>query len=109
VDLEQEATVRRPEWAVINAGRTAGVGAGAIGPKSQPLPLIPHDEVSRQQEHLLPVVVHKRKSGVGAGLKPQQSRPIADLGILVERAREDLLLNAGRIAQAFASWVARGV
>src|SRR5262249_13908856 len=98
VDLEQKAAIRRPEGAVMNTGWTAGVGVGAVGFELRPFSLIPHGEVSRQQENLLPIVMHEGRGGPRARRKPQQSGPIAGLRVLVEHAGEDFLLDSGRIA-----------
>jgi predicted TIM-barrel fold metal-dependent hydrolase len=43
--------------------------------------------------------VHERRRGVDAGIEPQQARAAATLAGLVERSRQDLLLDAGRISR----------
>src|SRR5262249_28107275 len=55
-------------------------------------------EIARNEIDLLPVVMHKRLRRERTGLKPQQPRPVSPLGCLIERACQDLLLDALRIA-----------
>src|SRR5690349_822254 len=54
-------------------------------------------QVAGEQEHLFPIFVNERRRRVDAGCEAQQSGPTAALFDLVERSRQDLLLNTRRI------------
>src|SRR6266545_1117936 len=96
--LEQHAAGFGLERAVMDPGRPAGVGRRLEGLAAPALRIVADDEIAGQEINLLPVVVHERRGGVFAGRKPQQPRPAPHFARLVEIARQDLLLDAGRIA-----------
>src|ERR1700682_1762105 len=50
-------------------------------------------QVAGEQEHFFPIFVNERRCRVDAWREPQQPGPTAALVGLVERSRQDLLLN----------------
>src|SRR6201997_1389576 len=50
-------------------------------------------QVAREQEHFFPIFVNERRCRVDTWREAQQSGPTAALVGLVERSRQDLLLN----------------
>src|SRR5208282_2002514 len=80
------------------AGRTAGIGVRTVSLERERACLVADDQISGQQENLLPIVMDKGKGGASARCEPQQSRPVADSTLLVERAGKNFLLDPVRIA-----------
>jgi hypothetical protein len=54
-------------------------------------------QTARYEVNLLPIVVNKRRSRVDARSKAEEPRAPSALGDLIQRTREDFLLDAGRI------------
>src|SRR5262249_44133224 len=98
VQLEQQAARVRAERPVRRARGPARVRIRAELRSALAVPVAADDEVARHEVHLLPVVVHERLGRVHAGREAQMARAEAAPGLLVEEAREDLLLDARRIA-----------
>ena len=98
VDFEQHAAVFGLERAVINIGRTARIGGRLERLAALALGVVADREIARQQIDFLPVVVDERCGRVDARLEPQQPRAASRLAPLIDIARQDLLLDAGRIA-----------
>src|SRR5438045_2442163 len=94
VDLEQEAAAVRFERAVHRAGRAAGIGAGREILAAIAVQVVADRQIALDQVNLFPIFVHERRGGVDAGREAQQPGAAAALGGLVERAGEDLLLDA---------------
>src|ERR1700752_2252096 len=91
VNFVEDAAVARSEGAVVHAGRAAGVGRGEGLLAALPLPVVSDNEIALDHVDLLPVVVHERLGGEGAGLDPEKARAAAALARLVEVRGEDLL------------------
>ena len=87
----------RFERAVRSAGWTARIGGRLERLAALALGVVADREIARQQVDFLPVVVDERCSRVDARLEPQQPRA-SRLAPLIDIARQDLLLDAGRIA-----------
>src|SRR5262249_11181219 len=97
VDLEQQTAALRLERSVRRAGRPAGVGAGTELLAALAVPVVADDQVARNEVHLFPVVVHEGIRRVHAGREPQLAAGVRARPLLVERARQYLLLDAFRI------------
>ena len=91
---------RRPdsERPVIDAGRAHRVGVARKFLPAAAVLIIADDQVARHQKDLLPIVVNERLGRIGAGREAQQPGTVAALGLLVEHAGDDLLLDTWRIA-----------
>jgi hypothetical protein len=95
--FKQKAAGVRTERPVHCAGRPAGIGEGCKPLAALAVRIGANCEIPAHEKHLFPVLVHERLRRVGTGDETQESRPTAALVPLVERAGEDLLLDAGRI------------
>src|SRR5579871_3386562 len=82
----------------MNAGRTASVSRRAERLAALALRVVADGKIALEEPHLLPMVMHERRGGEGAGLKAQEPRAASHLAPLVEVAGEDLLLDRRRIA-----------
>src|ERR1700680_3312475 len=98
VDFEQHAALLRFEWAVMNAGRPAGIGRAVKSFATFSLRIIADDQIAGEEINLFPMIVHKGRGREHAGVEAQQARPASGLGLFVDIAREGFLLDAGRIA-----------
>ena len=78
--------------------RPARIGEGLECSPAFALLVVADREVSRDQEHLFPIIVHERLGGEDPGRDAQQPRAAAAFVFLVERPREDLLPDSRRIA-----------
>src|SRR5262249_61699852 len=94
----QTAAGLRLERPVEYAGRPHRVGVTFELLTAFALLVVPHNEVARHQEHLLPIFVYERLGRVSAGGEPQQARAVAALVLLVELAGDDFFLYAPRVA-----------
>src|SRR5436305_3036103 len=82
----------------MHAGRPAGVGRLEGLLAAATLLVVADDQVPLHDIHLLPVIVHERLGRVRARLDLQEPRAAAAFIHLVEIARQDLLIEARRIA-----------
>src|SRR5437763_7082513 len=98
MNLEEETTAVRFKRAVHGAGWATGIGARREILAAPALGVVADRQVALDQIHLFPILVHEGFGRVDSGLKAQQPRAAAALLRFVERAGEDLLLDAGRIA-----------
>src|SRR5262245_46155544 len=98
VNFVEEAAAIGLEWTMVDAGRAAGIGRSVEWFAALALGIVADDEVARHQVDLLPVVVHEWRGGVDAGIEAQQPRAASHLAGLVEVARQNLLLDARRVA-----------
>src|SRR5690242_2931350 len=87
------------ERTVINAGWAHGIGIVLKLLTPIALPIIADDQVTGEQEHLLPVVVDKRIRRVGTRGKAQQPRTVAALILFIKFAGDYLFLNSRRVAR----------
>ena len=78
--------------------RTAGIGWSRETLPAIALRIVPDDEIAGEQVNFFPMIVDERRRGVFTRDEAQEARTAATLARLVEIAREDLLLDAGRIA-----------
>src|SRR5439155_11293641 len=99
VNLEQQTAAVRLEGAVHRAGRPAGIGARRKTLAALPRRVVADCQIALDEIHLFPIIMHEGLGRVDAGLEAQQPRAAAVLLRLVERAGEDLLLDAGGIAR----------
>src|SRR5262249_41115096 len=99
VDLVQQAALRGLERTVIDARRPACVARRLDEFDAPALRVIADDEITGHKVHLLPVIVHEGRGGVGAGREAQEPRAASHLARFVEVTGENLLLDAGRIAR----------
>jgi hypothetical protein len=84
---------------VNSTRRTAGIGWSRETLPAIALRIVPDDEIAGEQVKFFPVIVDERRRGVFTRDEAQEARTAAALARLVEIAREDLLLDAGRIAR----------
>src|SRR6185369_904117 len=98
VNFVEDAAVARSERAVMHAGRTAGVGRGEGLLAALSLRVVSHHEVAVHHVDLLPMVVHERLRGAGAGVDLEEPGAAAALRGFIEVRGEDLLPEPGRIA-----------
>src|SRR6516162_7856148 len=98
MDLDQHATVFRFERPVKRARRPAGIGVRLECLTSIAMLIVSDRQVAGEQEHFFPIFVNERRCGVDTWREAQQSGPTATLVGLVERSRQDLLLNARGIS-----------
>src|SRR3984885_16211017 len=82
---------------MVGARRTACIGERLECLATLPVGIVADGQVALDQEDFLPVLVHEWRRRVGAGIEVQEARPASTLVFLVERARENLLLDTGRI------------
>ena len=82
-----------------DAGRPTGIGRRRKRVTAGPGGVVADDQLTGQQVHLLPMVMHERGGGVDARIEAQQPGAASHLAGLVEIAGEDLLLDAGGIAR----------
>src|SRR5215470_20331830 len=95
--VKQAARVRL-EWAVHRAGRSAGISAWHEIFAASAFGIVADGEIARDQINLFPIFVDKGRRREHPGRKTQQTRAAAAPVPLVKRSRQDLLLNASRIA-----------
>src|SRR5262249_462964 len=99
VDLIKHASSHRLERSVHGTRWTAGIGWSRETLSAIALRIVADDEVASEQVNLLPVILNKTCPGVFTRDKAQEARTAAALARFVKIAREDLLLDAGRIAR----------
>src|SRR5690606_26577923 len=87
------------ERAMISAGRTAGISVGFERLATFAILVIADRQVTGEQEDFFPVIMHERLGREHTRLKAQQAGTGAALVFLIQRAGEDLLLDAGRVAR----------
>src|SRR5262249_24912413 len=83
---------------MVDARRPARIGGRVKRLTALPMGVTADNEVTRDQIHLFPMVVDESGGGEDAGFELQQARPAPHFSRLVEIARQNLLLYAGRIA-----------
>src|SRR5437588_444892 len=99
VNLEQQTATIRLERTVHRAGRAARIGARRKALAALPIRVVADRQITLDEIHLLPIIMHEGLGCVDAGLEAQQPCAAAVLLRLVERTGEDLLLDAGGIAR----------
>jgi hypothetical protein len=99
VDLIEHASSHRLERSVRSTRRTAGIGWSRETLPAIALRIVADDEIAGEQVNFFPVIMDERRRGVFTRDEAQEARAAAALARLVEIAREDLLLDAGRIAR----------
>src|SRR6185503_6794869 len=98
VDLVEDASALGGERAVVHARRPAGIGRRDALLAAAALRVVADDQVAVHDVHLFPVIVHERLGRERARLDLQQPRAAALLRLLVQVARQDLLVEAQWIA-----------
>src|SRR4051794_21278684 len=98
MDFEKHAALLRFERAVMDAWRAAGIGRAMKRLAASALCVAAHDQIAGEEINLLPMIMHKRRGGVDARIEAQQARAASHFFRLVDVARKDFLLDAGRIA-----------
>src|SRR5690348_9282352 len=99
MDLVEDAAALGGERTVLHARRPAGVGRRVALLAATPLGIVADDQVALRDVDLLPVIVHEGLGGKRARLDLQQPRAATALAYLVEIARQDLLVEARRVAR----------
>ena len=99
MQLEQEAPRFGLERAVSGTWGPACVGVRTVFRSAPAFLVIADDQIARYEVNLFPVVVHERLGGVYARRKAQVTRAKAALVLLVDRTRQNLLLDALRITR----------
>ncbi len=99
MQLEQDAALLGLERTMHRARRAAGIGEGLIALAATTGVVIADRQVAGHQKHLLPVLVDEGFCGEHAGFKPQQPAAAAAPVRLVQRTRQDLLLDAARVTR----------
>src|SRR5262249_54884658 len=92
--FEQQATALGFERAMWRAWWPARIGVGTEADATVAVLIVTDDQIARQQIDLLPVFVHERLHRVHAGREAQMAGSMTALRLLVEEAREDLLLDS---------------
>ena len=96
--LIQQTPAIRFERAMHRAGGSAGISAGRKALAASAFGIVADGEVAGYQIDFFPIFVDEGCCGENARRKAQQACAAAPPVFLVERARQDLLLDAGRIA-----------
>src|SRR5690349_3088278 len=99
MDLVQDAAALGGKRAVLHARWPAGIGRRKALLAAAPLGIVADDQVPVHDIHLLPVIVHEGLGRISARLDFEQPRAAAALIRLVEIARQNLLVEARRIAR----------
>src|SRR5690348_2945112 len=99
MDLVQQTAAVRFEGSVDRAGRAAGVGARGKALAALTRGVVADRQVALDQIDLFPIFVDERLRREYPRCEPQQAGSAAVAALFVERARQDLLLDAGGIAQ----------
>jgi hypothetical protein len=76
-------------------GRAAGIGARGKALAALPRGIVPDRQIALDQIDLFQIFVDKRLRREHPRRKPQQAGSAAVAPLFVERARQDLLLDAG--------------
>jgi hypothetical protein len=84
---------------VKHAGRAAGVGVGLERFAAFALLIVANGQIAGKQENLFPILVNERLGRIDARLEAKQTGAAPAFVRFVEGARENLLLDAGRIAR----------
>src|SRR6202044_350122 len=98
MDLVQHTAAIRLERPVMDAGWPARIGRRIERLAALAFVVVADDQVAGDQINFFPVIVHEGCRGVDAGREAQQPRAAARLFGFVEIARQDFLLDAGRVA-----------
>src|ERR1700677_3834805 len=80
-----------------SARRAYGVGVAGELPSSFAAAVVANCQVAREQEHFFPVFVDEGRSSVDSGRETKEAGAGTAFGFFVERARDNLFLNAQRI------------
>src|ERR1700757_1782970 len=80
-------------------GRAAGIGARGKALAALPRGIVADRQIALDQIDLFPIFVDKRLRREPPRRKPQQAGSAAVASLFVERARQDLLLDAWGIAR----------
>src|ERR1700749_4248868 len=99
VDLIEQTAASRFERPVDRTGRSARISAGREILAAFPGGVVNDREVALYQKDLLPIVVHKPPRRDPARPKAEQPGTAPAAPLLVETARQDLLLDTVRIAR----------
>src|SRR5712671_1361539 len=98
MDLVEETAAVRPEGPMDRARRPAGIGAVREILATPALGIVAHRQVTLDQINLFPILMDERFRREYAGRKAQEAGAASASPLLVERAGQNLLLDAGRIA-----------
>src|ERR1051326_562762 len=98
MDLVEQAAAVRAERTVMGSRRAARIGERLERGAALAVRVVADDQVSRDQKHLFPIIVHERPGREGARRDAQQPRAAAALVGLVERPGKNLLLDSRRVA-----------
>src|SRR6202011_3171519 len=71
VNLIEQAAALGLEWPVMDARRPAGIGRRLERLATLSCLVVADNEIALDDIHLLPVIVHERRRGVGGRLEPQ--------------------------------------
>src|SRR5580704_4555944 len=98
MDLVQQTAAVRFEWSVDGAGRPAGISARGKAFAALPRGVVADGQVPLDQVDLFPIFVDERLRREHSRRKPQEAGSAAAAAMFLERARQDLLLDARGIA-----------
>src|SRR3974390_761515 len=98
MDLDQHTTGFRFERTVKRARRPAGISVRLEGFSPLAMLIVSNRQVAGEQEHFFPIFVNERRCRVDAWREAKQAGPTAALFGLVERSRQDFLLNTRGIS-----------
>src|SRR2546423_15318163 len=83
---------------MVDARRAAGIGRRVERFAAFSLRIVADDQVAGNEVDLLPMIVHERRGGEGAGLEAEQSGAASHLARFVEVTGENFLLDTCGIA-----------
>src|ERR1700730_1743403 len=98
MDLVQQTAAVRFEWSVDGAGRPAGISARGKAFAALPRGVVADRQIPLDQVDLFPIFVDERLRRDPPRRNPQEAGAPAAAPLFVERARQDLLLDARGIA-----------
>src|SRR5690606_20417002 len=94
VKLQEETSTYRLERPVRSPRRAACIRERIEPLSAAPTCIVSDPEIALHQENLFPVLVHERLRGVESGRESKQTGAEPPARLLIERARENLLLRA---------------
>src|SRR5438270_13147995 len=97
MDLVKQTAAARFEWSVDRTGRAASIGARGKALAALPRGVVADRQIALDQIDLFPIFVDERLGREHPRREPQQAGSAAAAALFVERARQDLLLDAGGI------------
>src|SRR5262245_7080830 len=99
VEFEQQASCLGPEGSMEDTRWTAGIGVRRELLATRSVSIGADDQISGDQKDLFPIVVHEGRHGADAGPEAQEAGAAAALVCFIERASQNLLLDALGIAR----------